>query len=66
MTIITILILCSYLITCHGYFKLTLAEPAVQDCYNEHPKAVVVSLVILALLWPIVCLVVYFIHGLKK
>lgn len=66
MTVIYIIILCFYLITCSGYYKLTMAEPSVQECYLEHPKATVISLAIFALLWPIVSVVVYLNAGLKN
>jgi hypothetical protein len=66
MTIIYILILCFYLITCNGYYRLTMKEPALLECYNEYPKATVMSMMVFAALWPVVCTIVYFVHGLKK
>jgi hypothetical protein len=64
--IIYILITCLYLITCNGYYKLTLKDQRVQECYSERPKTTVMSMMVFAALWPVVCTIVYFVHGLKK
>jgi hypothetical protein len=43
-----------------------MKEPALLECYNEYPKATEMSMMVFAALWPLVSVIDYFVHGLKK
>jgi hypothetical protein len=41
-----------------------MKEPALLECYNEYPKATVISMMVFAALWPVVRMRGYFVQGL--
>lgn len=66
MTIIYILLSILYIISCIGNYKLVSREPIVVQAYTESPNAIFITLVVCAIVWPIVDLINFTIAGLKK